>query len=764
VYDIGEVEGLPYLSMEYVDGEDLGCLLRRIGRIPADKAVEIARKICAGLAAAHDKGVLHRDLKPANIMLDGRGQVFLMDFGLAGLTDQIEGVEIRSGTPAYMSPEQLAGKEVTIRSDLYALGLVLYELFTGKRAVEGNTLAEIVHSQTEVMPISPTTLVQDLNPAVERVIWRCLEKDPRDRPPSALSVSAALPGGDPLAAALAAGETPSPEMVASAREVEGLKPMVGLICLVAIALGIVTAVLLAPKSTLLDRVRPDIEPETLVRDARAILDHAGYKERPVDTAHGFSISNSLIEYLKKTHKLPSTWTRPLPVTFWYRESSSYLNPVVFQPSASTLGTVRPGDPPPLSPGMIDVSLDPRGRLLALEAVPPRSDTGTTEVKAVDWNPLISSAGFETANLTPAKPTWVPTFMADSRAAWTGVFPEDPSMPVRIEGAAWQGKPVYFHVFGPWQKPDSSPPPPTTSAQIANLMACVFLFATIGGAVLLARHNARQNRGDHKGAFRLGLFVFCIQLGIWALNSHHTPTFYEFLTFVMAASWGLFTGTLLWLMYLALEPFIRRRWPSTLVSWSRVLVGRYHDPLVGSDVLLGIVSGVLWTVTSQVAGYINDRLGSMPSTQNILPGLDDTRHYLAGMAGYIPMAIVTALFMFLMIFLLRAILRKDWIAAMVFVAFLAISSALNADHPAIAATFVGLVNGFAVFVLMRYGILALTVGVLVSTILPRAPLTPDLSVWYSGNAMLAMGLVMALAAYAFHVARAGRPLLGKNLLD
>src|SRR5579872_7092483 len=134
VYDLGEVDGQPYLSMEYVDGEDLGSLLRRIGRLPSDKAVEIARQLCAGLAAAHAKGVLHRDLKPANVMLNGRGQVVITDFGLAGVADNIRGPEVRSGTPAYMAPEQLAGKEVSTLSDIYALGLVLYEIFTGKRA------------------------------------------------------------------------------------------------------------------------------------------------------------------------------------------------------------------------------------------------------------------------------------------------------------------------------------------------------------------------------------------------------------------------------------------------------------------------------------------------------------------------------------------------------------------------------------------------------------------------------------------------------
>src|SRR6476619_6028774 len=175
VYDLGEMEGLYFLSMEYVDGEDLGSLLRRIGRLPVDKALEIARKLCAGLAAAHEKGVLHRDLKPGNVMLDSRGQVLLTDFGLAGLAGQIEGAEVRNGTPAYMAPEQLSGEEVTIKSDIYALGLVLCEIFTGKLPFESDTLAGLMRAQRESAPLSPSTLVRDLDPAVERVILRCLQ-------------------------------------------------------------------------------------------------------------------------------------------------------------------------------------------------------------------------------------------------------------------------------------------------------------------------------------------------------------------------------------------------------------------------------------------------------------------------------------------------------------------------------------------------------------------------------------------------------------
>jgi serine/threonine-protein kinase len=257
MYDLAEADGCCFLSMEYVDGEDLGSLLRRIGRLPSDKALEIARKLCAGLAAAHEKGVLHRDLKPANVMLDGRGQVLLTDFGLAGLAGQIEGAEVRNGTPAYMAPEQLSGQEVTARSDIYSLGMVLYEIFTGKLPFESNTLAGLMRAQRESQPASPSTLVRDLDPMVERVILRCLQPKPASRPASALAVAAALPGGDPLAEALAAGETPSPEMVAAAGEGEGLSPAVAVSLLLAVLAGIAVFAVLTLRSSALEGLRPE---------------------------------------------------------------------------------------------------------------------------------------------------------------------------------------------------------------------------------------------------------------------------------------------------------------------------------------------------------------------------------------------------------------------------------------------------------------------------------------------------------------------------
>ncbi len=241
VYDIGEVDGLPYLSMEYLDGEDLASLLRRTGRLPPDQAATIARKLCAGLAAAHAQGVLHRDLKPGNIMIDHRGQVVITDFGLAAMAADAKGADILSGTPAYMAPEQLSGREVSVKSDLYALGLVLYEVFSGRKAFQADTLAELIRLRESGPPACLSSVEPDIDPHAERVIARCLEPDPQKRPASALAVSAALPGGDPLAAAMAADETPAPDLVAAAGERTGMRPVLGLACLAATIAGLVAA-------------------------------------------------------------------------------------------------------------------------------------------------------------------------------------------------------------------------------------------------------------------------------------------------------------------------------------------------------------------------------------------------------------------------------------------------------------------------------------------------------------------------------------------
>src|SRR5437016_4008650 len=296
VYDIGEVDGRHFLSMEFIKGEELSSLLRRIGRLPQDKAIQIARQICAGLAAAHDVGVLHRDLKPANVMIDEHGNARILDFGLAGLAEEFREDEIHAGTPAYMAPEQLDGRTFTVRSDIYALGLVLYELFTGRKAFEAASLNELIKlRRSDTTPTTPTSIVKDLDPVIEKVIDRCIQKDPAQRPSSALQVAAALPGGDPLAAALAAGETPSPEMVAAAGEKTGLRPAIAVACLAAVIAGLIVYAFLGSKVDWRAQVLHENSPDALAHKARDIINRLGYTDRPTDSAYGLRYNARLSE-------------------------------------------------------------------------------------------------------------------------------------------------------------------------------------------------------------------------------------------------------------------------------------------------------------------------------------------------------------------------------------------------------------------------------------------------------------------------------------
>jgi eukaryotic-like serine/threonine-protein kinase len=186
VFDVGETEGgVAFYSMELVQGEDLAALLRRVGRLPSPKVVDIARQLCSGLAAAHDQGVLHRDLKPANILIDNQGFVRITDFGIAIPRDSA-GRHRLTGTPGYMAPEQLErGSSLTERTDVYALGLVLYEILVGRHPFPPG--------RTEAPPL-PSSLVPHVDSQLERLVMQAISADPLSRPESAVDMLARLPG------------------------------------------------------------------------------------------------------------------------------------------------------------------------------------------------------------------------------------------------------------------------------------------------------------------------------------------------------------------------------------------------------------------------------------------------------------------------------------------------------------------------------------------------------------------------------------------
>jgi serine/threonine protein kinase/tetratricopeptide (TPR) repeat protein len=187
MYDLGEERGTRFITMEYVDGEDLKSTIRRIGRLPVGKSIAIARQICEGLEEAHRLGVVHRDLKPGNIMLDKEGNARIMDFGIARSlkTKGITGAGIMIGTPEYMSPEQVDGKETDLRSDIYSLGVILYEMVTGQMLFEGDSPFTVGMKHKGEVPKDPKELNPQIPDDLSMLILRCLEKDKEKRYPDA---------------------------------------------------------------------------------------------------------------------------------------------------------------------------------------------------------------------------------------------------------------------------------------------------------------------------------------------------------------------------------------------------------------------------------------------------------------------------------------------------------------------------------------------------------------------------------------------------
>ncbi|MEM7308821.1 MAG: serine/threonine-protein kinase [Planctomycetota bacterium] len=755
VHDVGEFDGQLYLSMELIDGEDLHALLRRIGRLPEDKALEIARQLCAGLGAAHARGILHRDLKPANVMLDGRGRARITDFGLAVAGNAGPG-EAFAGTPSYMAPEQLAGEEATVQSDVYALGLVLYELFTGTRPHAGTTPDELLRERRSPEVAPPSTTVRGLDPKVERVVLQCLDPNPAARPASALTVAAALPGGGSLEEALASGETPSPELVAAAGGVGALSPRAAGLCAAAVVVLAFVIAAMNRGSLLIALEQPELPPEVLVHRASELLRGFGYDEEPRDSAFGAGRNGSLLRHIARTDDSADRWKRlaeldlPSSFLFWYRESPHPLDPTALA------GRVWLADPEHTVPGMASVILSPGGKLFSLRAQPPADfdHERAADAPGVAWDELLAAAGLDPSLLEPLEPSRTPPMAYDEILSWKGVHPEAPEIPLEVDAAGFEGRPVHFQLHWEWAEPSAAEQESLAARLLRELMGLVELTVVVGGAWLGFR-SLRTGRGDRRGAFRVAAFFFGLQMLAWACRVHPVANVGYFFRNLFDGVGGAARQALAaWVVYMALEPFVRRTWPNCLVAWTRLLSGGFRDPMVGREVLLGVLVAEAAVLIQRMAAAAAPALGlppPIPPASNFDSALG-LRLLLSDHLSGVTTGLIAAFGAVFVLVIFRFVLRHRVAAVLAFLGLALVSApAAETGSPWLDYGQQAIFAGILAWVMARHGLLLIAVGIAWLVACENPPVTLELTTWYGHAGVVHLLLAAALAYYGYRTA-------------
>lgn len=727
VHDIGEVDGQHFISMEFIDGEDLKALLKRTGRPQQEKAIEWARQLCSGLAAAHDQGVLHRDLKPANVMIDGRGQVRITDFGLATV-DNEETQKSLVGTPAYMAPEQLTKGQTSVQSDVYSLGLVLFEIFAGVSAREANRDDRPGDSSHG----SLSGVVKDIDAAVEQIVLRCLRQDPNDRPANVAEVALSLPGANPLAAALAAGQVPSPQLVATSEEKRIAPSWVIILLLGLLFLGLVGSCLLSSHGGWIRFANDSQPPEHLRIEAEKLIESFGYQTEGHDKASGYDGPLRLEEG-------PTT-----EISYWYRQRPEPFVVIDhFQDdglSGYNLSRVRRNQPA-WKEGDVGIQLSPQdGQLRWFRAKPNQRaektvlEEGILKPKELDLTP--DRVGFDFDALALDHETSIlPPDYADVFQTWRGKWPSNGNE-FQVTVAQVGGNLSYFQLRSPSDEYHSRTVDDVESPLGFSVGLTLMLFAS-SVALFLLFNNLWKDYGDKVAALRLSLSWFTAGMVCWALQTHS----FQIGHIVGARNAMAGSAFAVWVFYISFEPFVRRNWPELLVGTTNLLRANALNPSVGREILVGSSVGAFYT-----AGILlMHRFMGLHSPGHVI---GRGTNAIVGTPEFLSWVIGTFLFsgvLYAVVFLaglvaLRLIFRtKLWtgVAATILLG-LVMSGGIPSYAIPIRIAWLGLMY----FVLLRHGLLALIVFRWVEEQL-QGPVTSDIHAEFFGRGMLVLSYIFLI---------------------
>jgi hypothetical protein len=533
-----------------------------------------------------------------------------------------------------------------------------------------------------------------------------------------------------------------------------------------VAVLVAACVLFFPYSTDLGIAPMEKSPASLRDHAREIVAKFGYDKNPADSSDWLRRDYDPMRYL--ADRQPSQqWRRALrdvgsPILFKYRQSPRPMVP------GGRNGTVTETDPPHEISGMVNLATDAQGRLREFRAVPPQVETQKAPPAAeFDWPRVFTEAGLDAARFQRVEPQWLPASPFDARAEWTGSIPELPDVALRVSAAAFRGKLIHFQVLGPWSRPERMElPRQSTGLFIAQTTLIIMLFALLIVVIFFARRNLRQGRGDRAGAFRIALFMFVVSMFYTHLSRHIAGSLRDLVNSGGAAWAQSITNALVvWLAYIALEPYFRRRMPELLIGWARLLEGRFRDPYVGRDVLIGAVFGagaalVAHLVNGLPSWFAFPGQTTIPPVRLLGPGGTNPLVYIS---QDILQAVVQGVSMLVWYFLLRLLLRRKPLAvgALAVVMFL-----LNLGGENVWVEIPGAILTAALVVILveRFGLLAAVVFWLFYNLLVGAAPSLDFSNFYATYALPGLLLVVALALYAFRISLGSQPLFGAASLE
>ena len=327
------------------------------------------------------------------------------------------------------------------------------------------------------------------------------------------------------------------------------------------------------------------------------------------------------------------------------------------------------------------------------------------------------------------------------------------------------------MINPWTQPSQMREPPRSRAQrLSRGVVAVmipFVLAVAGG---VARHNLRKGRGDRRGALRISATIFVSMFCYWIVGAvHFSDPDVELDRLFTALGFALFCAGALWVLYLALEPYVSKFWPTTVISWSRLLAGRFLDPQVGRDVLIGVFVAVSVVLANRVDYHIRPLLGypALPPLGSNMEMLSGTRPLMAIVARVAFNAAFNSLWIIFGLVAINLLVRKVWITAAVMVGFLMLTGLGSSDwSPPIWLGILTslLILGSIVYVMLRFGLLTTMTFFAVNFLLQIGVITLDPSLWFFPASTALLLIVSALAVYGFYASRGGEPLLGKRILD